>query len=125
MQRTTWMLIAGLIVLGSACAHRGTSANANQPLPVHVHVVNNFALQVDVYAVAGGTSYLMGTVSPGIDSRFVLREAVLALGPVELVARPRGGEPPFRSGRLLLSPGDEVDLEITSTLINSTVNVRH
>jgi len=125
MHRTSWIPIAALILVGSACAHRGTSADTDQPLPVRVHVTNDYALQVDVYAEAGGTSYLMGTVSPGIDSRFVLRQAVLALGPVELVARPRGGERPFRSQRLLLAPGDVVELEITSTLINSTVNVRH
>jgi hypothetical protein len=124
MHRTTRMLIAGLILMSAACAHRGTSADSNQPLPVAVHVINHYALQVDVYAVAGGTSYLMGTVSPGIDSRYVLRQSLLALGPVQLVARPRGGEQPFRSQQLLLAPGDVVELEITSTLINSTVTVR-
>lgn len=123
MQRTTWVLIAGLIALGSGCAHRGTSA-ADQPLPVHVHVVNHYPLQVDVYAVAGGTSYLLGIVSPGIDSRFVLRPSLLALGPVQLVAQPHSTEQPFRSQNILLSPGDEVELDIASTLFNSTVNVR-
>lgn len=125
MRRTARMLIAGLIVTGSACAHAGTATNGSQPQPVRVNVTNHYALQVDVYAEAGGTSYRMGSVSPGFDSRFVLRRAVLALGPVVLVARPRGGEAPVRSGRLLLAPGDVVQFEITSTLINSTVNVRH
>lgn len=124
MQRTTRMLIAGLIVLGAACAHHGTAADSDHPLPVHVHVVNNYAMQVDVYAAAGGTSYLMGIVSPGLDSRFVLRPSLLALGPVQLVAQPHDNAPPYRTQNLLLSPGDQVELNITSTLINSTATVR-
>lgn len=123
MQRTTRMLFAGLIVLGAACAHRNTPGDSNQPLPVRVHVVNHFSLQVDVYAVAGGTSYLVGIVSPGLDGRYVLRPSLLALGPVQFVAQPHSEQNPYRTRSLLLAPGDNVELDVASTLFNSTVNV--
>lgn len=129
MLRISWMLTAGLVMLSAACAHRSAQGNGGslQPSdrPTVVNVTNHYALPVDIYAVAGGTSYRMGTVSPGIDSRFVLRPAVLALGAVEIVAHPAGGEPPVSSGRLVLDPGDVVSFEIAATLINSIARVEH
>ena len=129
MQRRSWMLIAGLVVLGAACAHGGAAGNTSETEPagreIRLNVTNRYALPVDVYAVAAGTSYRMGTVSPGIGSHFVLRAGMVGLGPVEFVAHPAGGEPPVRSGRLVLAPGDVVDFEIAAHLINSTATVRH
>jgi hypothetical protein len=67
----------------------------------------------------------MGTVHPGVPSHFLLRQSLIINGPVELVAQPVGTEPPVRSGQLLLAPGDVVDFEIESHLINSTATVHH
>lgn len=119
--RTT---IAGLMLVAAACAHHAASGGG-EALPVQVHVINHYALQVDVYAEAGGASYHMGTVAPGIDSRWELRPSLLALGPVQLVAQPRDSGRPFRTQSLQLSPGDMITLEITSTLFNSTASVEH
>lgn len=125
MQRSSRIMLAALMMVASACARRGASSAANQPLPVRVHVINHYALQVDLVAEAAGTSYAVGTVSPGIDSRYVLRPSLLSLGPVQLIVRPRDDARPFVTESLLLSPGDEVTLEITPSLFNSSVTVEH
>ena len=129
MRRRSWCLIAGLVVAGTSCAHRrGTASDAGtQALdnPVNVNVINNYTLPVDVFALAAGTSYRMGTVHPGVPSHFVLRQAWIGNGLVEFVAQPVGTEPPVRSGQLLLAPGDVVDFEIATHLINSTATVHH
>ena len=125
MPRAGRIMMAGLMVVAAACAHHGASGGGTDALPVEVHIINHYALQVDVFAEAGGTSYHMGTVSPGIDSHWVLRPSLLALGPVELVAQPRDSGRPFRTQSLQLSPGDRITLEITSTLFNSTASVDH
>ena len=129
MRRRSWCLIAGLLLAGASCAHRrGTAADAGAQgveNPVHLNVTNHYTLPVDVFVVAAGTTHRMGTVHPGVPSHFVLREAMVINGPVELVAQPAGTELPVRSGPLLLAPGDVVDFEIESHLINSTATVHH
>lgn len=93
---------------------------------VIVNVVNNYEIPMDVYAVAGGTNYRMGTVNPGIPSRFVLRQAMLAGNrQIEFVARASGYGPQIRSGPLQLRTGDTVvDFEITTWLAGSRATVR-
>ena len=101
------------------------AASGSRDGRVRVNVTNNYALPVDVSAVASGTVYRMGTVAPGIVGHFLLRRAMLAGGGmVEFVAQPVGTEPPVRSGQLLLEQGDIVDFEITTHLIASYARVR-
>ena len=93
--------------------------------PVVVYVTNDYTMQVDAYAVADGVSYRLGTVSPGIGSRFLLRAAWLASGSmVEFVGQPADGARMVRTGALLLRPGAVVDFVITSHLIASYATVR-
>lgn len=128
MRPKPWCLVAGVIVAGGACTHRhGASSDAGaQPInPVHVTVTNRYTLPVDVFAVSAGTSYRMGTVSPGMSSTFALRQGMLEHGTVEFIAQPAGGESPVRSGQLLLAPGDLVEFEIATHLLNSTAIVHH
>jgi hypothetical protein len=129
MRRRSWCLIAALVLAGTSCGHRrGTAADTGTPgveNPVHLNVINHYTLPVDVFVIAAGTTYRMGTVHPGVPSHFVLREAMVMNGPVELVAQPAGTESPVRSGQLLLAPGDVVDFEIESHLLNSTATVHH
>ena len=84
MRRSRWLLIAALIVAGYACAHgRSATAHAAEAQPADSAVVLNvtdfYVLTVEVYAVASGTSYRMGTVSPGIVSHFTLRQSLVCL----------------------------------------------
>jgi hypothetical protein len=79
---------------------------------------------MEVYAAGSGTSYRMGTVYPGLASRFVVRPGMITNGPVEFLARSGNGGPLFRSGRLLLTPGAIVDFELANHPLNSIATVR-
>jgi hypothetical protein len=122
-------LIAGLMLAACACAHgrRATTA-APEVKPdsstVILVVTNYYVLSVDVYAAASGTSYRMGTVSPGIVSQFKLHQSMLGNGTVEFLAEPADGAHTVRSGELLLTPGDIVDFVIANHLLHSTATVR-
>jgi hypothetical protein len=129
MRGGRWLLFAGLIVAGYACAHgRSATAHAVEVQPddstVVLVVTNYYTLTVDIYAAASGTSYRMGTVSPGIVSQFKLRQALLGNGLVEFTAEPADGAYTVRSGELLLEAGDVVDFVIANHLRHSTATVR-
>jgi alpha-amylase len=92
---------------------------------VVVYVSNNYAIPMEVYAAGSGTDYRMGTVNPGIVSRFVLRWDVLGTNrQVEFVAQASGYGPRVRTGRIYVSPGDIVDFEISTQLVGSRAVVR-
>ncbi len=129
MQRGFSFVAAALLVLAACATGPGLTAGSEDVGPSGrpglVNVTNNYALPADVSALGCGTSYRMGTVSPGIASHFVLRQAMLACGGmVELVAKPAGTEPAVRSWPMQLTSGDIVDFEITTHLIASYASVR-
>jgi hypothetical protein len=66
----------------------------------------------------------MGTVLPGLVGHFVLPQAMVGNGGVEFLASPDDGNPPARSGRLVLVPGNVVDFDIAARPVNSTASVR-
>ncbi len=96
-----------------------------RPGRVVVFVTNNYEMPMQVYAASSSTVYRLGTVSPGIGSRFVLRQSLLATGgPIEFLAGATGGGYQVRSGTLLLQAGDTVDFEIATNLVGSRATVR-
>lgn len=122
-------LIAGLALTIAACAYgRGTTPGASLAAPagtpVQLIVTNNSGAPMQVYAVGSGTSWRMGTVLPGLVGQFVLPQAMLGADAVEFLASPGDGNPPVRSGRLVLAPGNVVDFEIEAQALNSTARVR-
>jgi len=119
---------AALLLTSSACAlgHGATRDPWDGPAAesaVRLNVTNNYNGPMEIYAVGSGTSYRMGTVLPGLISRFVLRQAIIGSGPVEFVAQ-TDRQAPVRSDRLLLVPGDVVDFEIATNRLHSTATVR-
>ena len=143
MHRGLWAL-AGLLVVGSACAHGRPAASAGEPQPgnLTVHVTNHFAQQLWVVARGLGQEYRMGTVEPGADTQFVLRVPWLYGQPVEFVARTTASEPgqviewrmgrlesvdaspAARSGQFQLRPGDILDFVIEGNLMHSRASLR-
>lgn len=91
---------------------------------MYVEVINHHNGPVEIHAVGSGMSYRVGTVLPGLSSRFALRPVMTASGPVELVAAAGHGRPAIRSGRLLLGPGDIVDFRIAGSPLTSGATVR-
>jgi len=93
---------------------------------VVVYVTNNYEISLDILAVGNGTIYRMGTVSPGIPSRFVIRRDLLASDrQIEFVIRAPGIGPQVRTGRLQLRAGDTiVDVEIPPLVMGTRATVR-
>lgn len=125
----SWVILGSLLLAGSACRHGlGSAAEAGTAevgrSPVQLNVVNRFNGPIEVHALGSGTTYRMGTVLPGQTSRFLLRPIMIASGPVEFVVYTGNGRPPVRSDRLLLGPGQIVDFDVASSLMNSSATIR-
>jgi alpha-amylase len=92
---------------------------------VVVYVTDNYALPMDIFAVAAGTTFRMGTVNPGIESRFVLRPDLLATDrQVTFIAQATAVGPHFVADPVFVSPGDIIDFTIETNLIGSRAIVR-
>ena len=133
MMKTRWhqprRLGAFFLLLCSAClATQRPIGGFDSPPPegstVQLLVTNNYGFPIEVFAVGGGAQYRMGTVLPGLPGRFVLRQAMVGNGTVEFVARPGDRNPAIRSGPLLLSPGNIVELDIALGRTTSSARVR-
>lgn len=138
MRRGSWVVVAGLLAVFPACAHRrGAAAEpAPEPLPdslalawaianpVVVEVVNDYEIPMEIYASGSGIHYRMGTVAQGMQGRFILRAAVVVGGFVQLIATPTGYGPQIPSDRLHIIPGDTIDFRITPLLRSSIATVR-
>ena len=122
------LLALALFLTASACAHSGGGEAKPEiretGIPAYVEVDNQHALPMEVYAFASGITQRLGTVHPGMASRFTVPPNLIGNGSVRFEARPSGGGQPFRSGELLLEPGSVVDIRIAAQLFNSTVTRR-
>jgi hypothetical protein len=122
------ILVAGLLLTSSACAHRsGSTSDMRRPQDpggaVQLHVTNHSGGPMEVFATGRGSSYRIGTVHPGLVGHFVVRPGMAVNGPVEFLAR-SGSGPMIRSGLLLLAPGSMVDFELTTSPATSVATVR-
>lgn len=119
-------IAAALILTSAACAH-GHGTGQPQPAgpPVTVIVTNNYKTDIEAFAVGTGTSYRLGTVSPGIARSFELGQGTISSdGRVRFMAQVTGFGPRFQSDDVLVAPGDVVYFEITTNLLDSRVTVR-
>ena len=123
--RVWWVLVAGLLLTGTACSRHRSEEPQPVGSPVRIEVRNKYGLPMEVYAVGAGTRYRLGVVHPGMLSQFVVPNTVLGSGPVEFQAQPSATSGELaRSGPLLLSPGTVVDFVIGARLFNSTATIR-
>ena len=147
MQGGLQFALAALFVTTSACAHRrGSAADPEQLRPhaarVSVNVTNNSQSAMEIFVVGNGTSYHMGTVTPGVPRSFELPPGMVAAGGhLQFVAQVRTVEAELpalflslgarliglgivRSDEVLVAPGDVVDFEIMTNLVGSRATVR-
>ena len=125
MIRGLRVLVTGLLLTLAACGHKKSGEVEPFPEPpVRLEVTNKYALPIDVYAVAAGVNRRLGTVHPGMASHFIIPQAAMSGGVTELEAHPADGSRVFRSGKLLLAPGDVVDLIVEARLFNSRATIR-
>jgi hypothetical protein len=126
--RGAGIIMAGLVLVSSACAYGLGSApderRAHDPDGgVYLNVSNHSGSPMEIYAAGSGTLYRVGTVYPGLTSRLVIRPGIFVNGPVEFRAL-SGNRPAFRSGPILLVPGDVVDLKLEDQSVISSASVR-
>ena len=124
MLRGWRVLVPGVLLAASACAHSGGDEVQPTGIPAYAEVSNQNALPMDIYAFASGITQRLGTVHPGMASHFTVPQNLIGNGSVRFEARPTGGGQPFRSGEILLAPGAVVDVRIEAQLFNSTVTRR-
>lgn len=126
MDRRSWVVIGALLLAQGACGRLTgrTGEMSVDDRPVRVYVVNYYALPVDIYAIGSGTSLRMGTVNPGMTRTFVVPQSMIGQGVLRFLAEPANGGRAASSSELLLSPGAEVDFEVTAQLVNSIATVR-
>ena len=127
--RRPGILLVGLFLAMSGCALGHGAAGSpvkstTDGRPVLLIVTNRYNSPMQVYARGSGATYQMGTVLPGLVGHFVVRQIMIASGPVEFVAQANNRQQPIQSEPLLLVPGDVVDFEIANSPINSIVTVR-
>jgi hypothetical protein len=129
MIRVSRVLIAGLLVAGSACGHHNRDAaqsGAPQPTdrPVRVHVVNHYNEGMEIVASGVGITQRLGLVAAGLERDFVLPQSLVGNGSVEFRAQPSGFGQLVRSEPLVIRPGHIVDFEIATNLIGSRATLR-
>jgi hypothetical protein len=120
-------MLVGLFVIGAtvsslgACSHSNTAYGELSPeRAVAVHVQNQNFLDVDVYAVAEGTSTRLGTVTGNSSRNFVVSDATTGQD-FSLIATPIGGAGRASTGNITVSGGQTVDFRIGTVLSQSTV----
>jgi len=129
MQGGLQFALAAVLVTASACAHRSTAPDPDQPRPhaarVSVNVTNNSQSAMEIFVVGNGTSHRIGTVAPGVPRTFDLPPGIVAAdGHVRLVAQASGAGPRVQSDEVVVTPGDVVDFEIMTNLVGSRATVR-
>lgn len=122
------MVVAAASLLASAACVRAGARQASGVYPsnepVRVHVTNNYALAMEIYASGGGTYRRLGLVYPGMPTSFEVPPAMLTGGgEVEFTAQPSGHGQTFRAFPVTLAPGDVVDFVIMTNLIGSHADV--
>ena len=120
---------SALLLIAIACSGNKASGvdpqtDSSSTAPVTIQVTNNHGYPVEISVAGQGISYRLGTVLPGGNSKFELRAGTVGHGPIDLIARGRPGEQPYRAGGLMLNPGDIVDFDIATHMLNSMATVR-
>jgi hypothetical protein len=126
--RGSALLIGMALLMSTGCGagmETATAAGraARPEGAVYVNVTNFSGGPMDIYAAGTGTSYRVGTVLPGLSSRFEVRPTMTVNGAVELIAR-SGQRQFFRSGPVLLRPGSVVDFRIDESPVLTTATIR-
>lgn len=118
------LLVTLTLGLGSlACSRSRPDVVRPVDAPVWLNVLNNNALPVVVSLASAGSSHRLGTVHPGMSTRFTIPPNFVEGQSVEfLVKNDAGGF--FRSGAFLLVPGEIIDMTVAAQMFSSTAVLR-
>jgi hypothetical protein len=119
------LAMAAMTTVGTAaCSHSYEAPGQVVPEnAVGLHVQNNNFLDMDVFAVGGGLSTRLGTVTGGSSGDFVINANQAATG-LRIVATPIGGPGRATTGSLSVGTGETIYFTVGSVLANSSVSIR-
>ena len=86
--------------------------------------MNGNWLDVNVFAVSGGQSFRLGTVSTNQTTRFELPESLRAAPDVDVVIEPIGTSERFVADNAMVGPGQELTIRVANALQQSAVSVQ-
>ena len=114
------------LLLASPVIIPGPSTSVTSPatlVKATATVTNNNTLDVDVFVLAGGTKYRLGTVVTSQTREFDLPAQAMNAGPVRVSAEPIGARSSYTSDPLTIADGDRIRLNVSPQLPQSTVTV--
>jgi hypothetical protein len=120
--------VAGSLLIGGsgACSPAAHLARPAAPQPTSfVEVTNSNWLDVVVYRVRSGVRWRLGTVRGLSTATFhIPRQDVLSGGGLRLMADPIGSREVYMSERIVVAPGQRVELTVAPRLSHSYFAVR-
>jgi hypothetical protein len=120
------ILLAALLLAG-ACG-RNSQMSDWQPAPsdqtVTIAVTNSNPSDVNVYAVQGGQRFRLGTVTTSQTQTFTAPVTVAVDGSLRLQVEPIGGPNGWITPSILVSPGQQVKLDVMPILRTSAYSVQ-
>ena len=119
---TIFAAIAGLMMGAGGCVTHQASTAA-QPERVAITVKNTNWMDMDVFAVRGGTRARVGSVTGLTTATFRVPANFAPDGVLQFMVDPVGGEATFVTDKIVVSPGQHVELTIASVLRMSTFAV--
>lgn len=99
----------------------GTNEPEPAPAASSVRVTNHNWSLVVVYAAISGRRVRLGQVETGQTLTLTLPTAVQTTGDVELLAEPLASDVGYRSGRILIEPGAQIELVVENQITLSRV----
>jgi hypothetical protein len=121
--RSRLLLLLALSLGGFACSRSRAEVVRPVDAPVSLNVVNNNALPVVINIASAGTNQRLGTVHPGMSTRFTIPPNFVGGQSVEFLVRNDAGGA-FRSGAFLLVPGEIIDMTVAAQMFSSTAVLR-
>ena len=121
-RQSIFAALAGLMIGTGACATHHASA-APAPERVAVTVKNSNWMDMDVFAVRGGTRARVGSVTGLTTATFRVPANFAPDGVLQLMVDPVGSDGAYVTDKIVVAPGQRVELTIGSVLRMSTFAV--
>ncbi len=120
---TAALLVAGCSLLPHH-KHDDQSADEEQPAQdVGLHVANHNWSDIVVFAVRGSSRMRLGDVTTGAQADFVVPRNMVIGGSLTVLLHPIGGPRDFSTGPILVAPGQEIDLRVENSLVQTNWSV--
>ncbi len=120
---TAALLAAGCSLLPHHNKNDQSEEEDQQVQDVGLHVANHNWSDIVVFAVRGSSRMRLGDVTTGTQADFVVPRNMVIGGSLTVLLHPIGGPRDFSTGPILVAPGQEVDLRIENSLVQTNWSV--